>query len=320
VADHEPILARMRASTGALLSGVDDEVQRRIRCAFDDDTLRRRLEYRPRPRPGASLADLDPRARKAAHELLATALSPHAYAQAMTVLALEEVLDSREEGRNGRHSNDFWIAIFGDPDRDDHWGWRFEGHHLSVSVTVAGDEISATPLFLGANPAAITYAGRPIVRPLAPEEDLARTLLDAMGPARRAEGVVDGTAADDIRSSVKPQADLAIAPLGVSSETLNPAARGLLAQLLAVYLDRLPPVLAAREYARLDGSAVYFAWEGPQHPGVGHYYRIQGPDLLIEYDNTQDGANHAHSVLRRPLSDFGEDILAEHRAEAHGTA
>jgi hypothetical protein len=297
-----------------------EEQRQRALHAFDDHTARRWIEYRPRTRPGASLVDFDEATRKAAHRLLATGLSPHAYAQAMTIVALEEVLDRWEGWARGRHSSDYWVAIFGDPSRDDRWGWRFEGHHLSVTMTVVDGEVFPTPVFLGANPAAVTYAGRPVVRPLAPEEDIARELLEAMGPGGRAEAVVSETAPADIRSSVRPVAEPAIAPPGVASGRLDPPARTLLRDLSALYLDRLPDALAQRESARLDGSELHFAWEGSVRPGAGHYYRIQGPDLLIEYDNTQNGANHAHTVLRRPSSDFGGDVLAAHHAAAHGAA
>jgi hypothetical protein len=186
-------------------------------------------------------------------------------------------------------------------------------------MTVVDGDVSPTPLFLGANPAATTYAGRPVVRPLAPEEDVARALLDAMGPAARDEAVVAPSAPPDIRSSRKRRADDTIAPVGVAAGRLNTTARALLDQLVALYLDRLPAELAAQEAARVDSSALQFAWEGALTPGQGqgHYYRVQAPDLLIEYDNTANDANHAHTVLRRPRSDYGDDVLAAHRAEAH---
>jgi len=160
------------------------------------------------------------------------------------------VLDRREGWRRGRHSNDYWVCVFGQPAGDAPWSWRFEGHHLSVTMTVAGEQVSPAPVFFGANPACVSYAGRPVSRPLAPEEDLARVLLDAMTPAERVLAVVAGQAPGDIRSGTSPR------------------------------------------------------------------YRVQGDDLLIEYDTTDDG-NHAHTVLRRPRSDFGDDVLAEHYRRAH---
>ncbi|MFG1904233.1 DUF3500 domain-containing protein [Micromonospora carbonacea] len=313
----DPLPEQMRAAGTALLGALDESARARATHRFDDDAARRWLEYRPRPRPGVCLADLDRAGRKAAHRLLATALSPAAYAQAMAVVALEEVLDRAEGWRRGRHSGDYWVAVFGDPARDDRWAWRFEGHHLSVSMTVVDDQVSPAPVFLGANPAAVRHAGHAVSRPLGVEEDLGRALLDAIGPAGRAAAIVADEAPADIVSATRARVAGRIAPLGVPADRLGPTGRALLDQLVAVYLDRLPPQLAAREARRLAGGALHFAWAGPTGPGQRHYYRVQGDDLLIEYDNTADDGNHAHTVLRRPASDFGADVLAAHRAEAH---
>ena len=286
----------MRSAALALLAALDDDQRTLAAQPFEDDAARRWLEYRPRHRPGASIAQMSETPRKAAHRLLATGLSEHAYAQAMSIIALEEVLDRREQWRRGRHSNDYWVSVFGDPAADAPWSWRFEGHHLSVTMTVAGDQISPAPVFFGANPACVSYAGRPVSRPLAPEEDLAQVLVDAMAPAERDLAVVSGQAPDDIRTGTSPRAREGIEPLGVAAGQ--------------------PAELAAREAARLAGGELHFAWEGPVRSSARHYYRVQGDDLLIEYDTTSDG-NHAHTVLRRPRSDFGDDVLVEHYRQAH---
>jgi hypothetical protein len=306
----------MRSAALALLAALDDEQRALAARSFEDDAARRWLEYRPRHRPGACIAHLREAPRKAAHRLLATGLSEHAYAQAMSIIALEEVLDRREQWRRGRHSNDYWVSVFGDPAGDAPWSWRFEGHHLSVTMTVAGDRVSPAPVFFGANPACVSYAGRPVSRPLAPEEDLAQVLLDAMTPAERDLAVVSGQAPGDIRTGTSPRAREGIEPLGVAADQLGSGARAVLGELVTVYLDRLPAELAAREGARLAGGQLHFAWEGPVRSSARHYYRVQGDDLLIEYDTTSDG-NHAHTVLRRPRSDFGDDVLAEHYRQAH---
>jgi hypothetical protein len=308
----------LAAAATALLAALTGEQRELAALPFGDDAARRWLEYRPEPRPGACIAGLSGPGRKAAHVLLATALSEHAFAQAMTIIGLEEVLDRREGGRNGRHSGDYWVAVFGDPADGQPWSWRFEGHHVSVTMTIAGDEVSPAPVFLGANPARVSYAGRPVSRPLAPEEDLARGLLDVLGPGGREQAVVSASAPRDIRTARSPRLGGAIEPAGIGSGALGPGAAALLRQLAAVYLDRLPASLARREARRIDAAELYFAWEGPVTPGGPHYYRVQGDDLLIEYDNTQDGANHAHTVLRRPRSDFGDDVLAGHYRLAHG--
>src|SRR5580692_5197204 len=306
----------MRSAALALLAALDDEQRALAAQPFEDHAARRWLEYRPRHRPGASIAHLRETPRKAAHRLLATGLSEHAYAQAMSIVALEEVLDRREDWRRGRHSGDYWVNVFGDPAGDQPWSWRFEGHHLSVTMTVALDEVSPAPVFFGANPACVSYAGRPVSRPLAPEEDLVRALLDAMGAAGRSAAVVASQAPDDIHTSINPRAAEGIEPLGVPAARLGSSARALLAQLVALYLDRLPAGLAAREAARVADAELHFAWEGPLTPGARHYYRVQGDGLLIEYDTTDDG-NHAHTVLRRPRGDFGADLLSAHYQQAH---
>jgi hypothetical protein len=306
----------IRACAAAFIGHLD-QTQRDATChAFADEATRRWIEYRPQPRPGVSLGELSAAGRKAAHRLLATALSPHAYAQAMTIVALEEVLDRAEGWERGRHSNDYRVVVFGEPTGDQPWGWRFEGHHLSVAMTLDGDTGYPTPVFFGANPATVSYAGAPVVRPLAAEEELARALLAAMSPAQRSLAVTAPVAPADIASAQSARAR-AVTPLGIPGHQLGPTARALLDRLVAVYLDRLPPAAARREAERIDRRELHFAWEGPTRPGVGPYYRVQAPDLLIEYDNTQDDANHAHTVLRKPDSDFGGDVLGAHLRHAH---
>jgi hypothetical protein len=153
--DDGGLPGQMRSLASVLLKALEGEQEELAARPFEGDVARRWIEYRPLPRPGASLADMGLEARKAAHRLLATGLSEHAFAQAMAIVALEEVLDLRERGQRGRHSNDYWVSIYGDPAGDDPWSWRFEGHHLSVTMTVAGDEVSPAPVFLGANPACV---------------------------------------------------------------------------------------------------------------------------------------------------------------------
>jgi len=289
----------------AFLAALDDS-GRAVAARPFGDGQRRWLEYRPEPRPGLLLADMGLTARKAAHRLLATALSPPAYAQAMAVIALEEVLDRQERWRRGRHSEDYRVVVFGAPG-DDRWAWRFEGHHLSVTMTVVDGVVSPAPVFLGANPARVDLAGRPVLRPLGIEEDLGRELLLAMTPATRSRAVVADQAPYDIRSGPRPSA-APLAPAGVHRSDLRPGERELLDRLLSVYTGRL-----AVPFFTGTGD-VHFAWEGPPGPGTRHYYRIQSDDLLIEFDNTTADGNHAHTVLRRPRGEFGGDLLAAHHA------
>ncbi|SEQ70129.1 Protein of unknown function [Lentzea xinjiangensis] len=291
-----------------LLDG--DQRERGLRAVTDND-LRHSWSYTPGARPGLVLGDLRRDQRKAVHGMLATVLSPHAYAQAAAVMALEDVLDHREAGHRDRHSGDFWTLLFGTPGGDEPWGWRVEGHHLSVNVVVANGRVSATPFFLGANPARVTYRGRAVAQPLRLEEELARELLDRMGPTARRLAVVSDTAPHDIRSGNSPRTSPS-EPVGVTPAQLGKPAGELLVDIVRFYFDRLAYELADEEFAQLDPERLHFSWEGSLRRGEGHYYRVQGPELLIEYDNTANEANHVHTVWRRHSGDFGDDLLAAH--------
>jgi hypothetical protein len=305
------MLREIAEATKGFLDLLDDG-QRAAAVGSMADGLRTRWAYTPGVRPGVEYGGLTRDQRKAVHRLLSCVLSPHAYAQTTTIMALEDVLDDREGGTRDRHQGDYWTVLLGEPG-DEPWGWRVEGHHLSVSVVVADGRVSATPFFLGAHPARTTYRGRTVLHPLGLEEELARELLDRMGRTARGLAVVADTPPPDLKTgNARRIGDLE--PVGVTPAQLDRASRGLLVGLVRYYLDRLTGDLADEEFDALDPDRLHFSWEGSDKRGQGHYYRIQGPDLLIEYDNTDNDANHAHSVWRRRSGDFGEDLLAAHRA------
>jgi hypothetical protein len=282
-----------------------DDQRSKAWFSIEDETARRDWDYRPRSRAGFALTDMSPEQQKLALKLLATGLSVQGFATAAVIMALEDVLDEIEGGGRGRHRDDYAVSVFNRPG-DQEWGWRFEGHHLSVNVTVVdGDVVAETPMFFGANPAAVGT-----VRPLAPEEDLGRALARAAGPT----AVIDDAAPADILTTSQPRLDGSLHPDGVALSSLDGEASQLAGQLVAVYLERLPN---ERRPAYADLGDLHFAWAGGLEPGEGHYYRLQGPAFLVEYDNTQNGANHIHTVMRDAESDFGDDALRRHRAESH---
>jgi hypothetical protein len=278
---------------------------------------RTRWSYFPGSRPGIELSELGTDARKAAHRLLATALSRAAFAQAVTIMGFEEVLDLDEHGERGRHSDGYNVAVFGDVEADGAWGWRFEGHHLSVNVTVVDGQPVVAPLFLGANPAQVRHDGEVVIAPLLREERLARDIVTALRPDLRSQAIISSAAPFDIVTANAPSAGAALQPPGIMASRLPEEERGKLRRLLGIYLDRLAPDLAGAEHVKIADGDVSFAWAGGLREGDGHYYRIQAPGLLVEYDNTQRNANHAHTVLRRPGDDFGAALLASHLAAEH---
>jgi len=285
---------------------------------FPADEERTRWYYTPTERGGLPLAEMGPVSQRLAHRLVASGLSEGGYATAATVMGLENVLDAKEgwrrgyDGRTvphrGRDPQLYFVSVFGEPGAGA-WGWRVGGHHVALNHTIgAGGEVSASPLFLGANPGLTRLVGPGVLRPLAAEEDLARELLDALAPDQRATAMLSSEAPGDILQRNRPVARVG-PPEGLAAAGMLPQQRALLAGLLDQYLGRLPGPLAELEGERVAGElleAVHFGWAGGAERGQPHYYRLQGPRLLIEYDNVQDGANHVHSVWRDPEGDFGQ--------------
>lgn len=280
-----------------------------------------RTEWRftPGGRPGVSLKEMNASERKAAHAYLASALSARGYEKAAGVVELEGILREVEAfGSMFRDPERYWFTFFGSPEPRAAWGWRFEGHHVSLNFSSAtGRLVSSTPAFFGANPARVPRGPRRGWRVLAAEEDLARRLLETLDAEERRAAVISATAPGDILYGPRRRAVPETA--GISHGRLREPQRKLLLQLVGEYLSNMRPEVAEREWARLRAAGVdqlRFAWAGGARPGEGHYYRVQGPTLLIEYDNTQDGANHVHSVWRDPENDFGGDLLRRHYAES----
>ncbi len=210
--------------------------------------------------------------------------------------------------------------MFGDPANDDTWGWRFEGHHLSVNITVVDGAVASTPLFLGANPAEVLGpSGHAVTRPLAAEEELALALVEALPGPQRAEAIVAADAPDDILTGAEPLLIDPPEPEGIALSRLSGRALALARDLVSLYVHRVRGPIAERRWEALepDLGAVTFAFAGEPAHRRPHYYRLQGPALLVEYDNTQDGANHVHTVVRDPEGDFGDDLLLAHRARHH---
>ena len=316
--------ARLRAAVAAWLDGL--EPAQRSAAVFPFDAAERfAWDYRPGPRQGLSLGDMRSPQRETALAIVSAAMSDRGATEVRDIIALEPILGALEQqrGRDGtrRDPGRSWFAGFGDPDAASPWGWRIGGHHVAIHSTVVGDRVvGAAPSFLGANPATVPSGPLAGHRAIEGEEGLARALLAGLSSEQRQVAIIDPVAPPDILSGIGRRADLAEIPAGIRYDQLDGAQQADLERLIRHYLERSAPDVAASKWERVrDGGleSLTFAWAGPDEPGRGHYYAIRGPSLLIEYDNTQDGANHIHSVWRDPTNDWGEDLLAEHYRAAH---
>ena len=316
--------AEIAAAVQAWLGSLVESQRSRAMFPFEDQE-RFVWAYTPGTRKGLAVGDMRPDQRAASNAILASALSNRTAAEVNAIMALETVLGrlERAEGRSGwlrRDPDLYWFAVFGTPGTTAPWSWRVGGHHVAVHVTVADDRvIGSTPSFLGANPAVVPSGPGAGTRTLPGEEQLARTLLSALTPAERAVAVVDEVAPADILTGIGRHADVRSVPVGVRHADLGVPRQAMLERLIRHYVDRARSEVADETWARIDTELgdVTFAWTGPDTPGRGHYYAVRGPTFVIEYDNTQNGANHIHSVWRDLDNDWGEDLLAAHLATAH---
>ena len=313
--------AAMRKAAVTLLAALGPEQHAAATAPFETPD-HREWTYLPGPRAGLSLREMDDTQRNLAMRLLATGLSERGLATARDVMALEQVLADleREVGRPGwerRHPGHFWVRVLGTPDARAPWAWRVNGHHLALHVTLVGDEMAGTPQFFGANPAVVPRGPHQGLRTLPLEEDLARELLGRLDAGQRAVAVTDPVAPQDIATRRDPVADPGLVPRGLSAADMDGAQRTALTVLVRHYVERVASVVARPALQAIDGpglSTLTFAWAGGLEPGTAHYYAVSHPTFLLEYDNVQDGANHAHTVWRDLRRDWGADLLAAHHA------
>jgi len=318
--------AIMKNACVRFLGSMTPELREKVNFTFDS-LERRRWHYVPREmfdRKGVSLKEMNRGQSEAAFRLLASGLSQAGYGKVTAIMGLEKTLGKIEQSlsvsRLARDPQLYFFSVFGDPTTGKPWSWRAEGHHLSLNFTMTGsDWIAPNPLFLGANPAEVQSGSQKGLRILAKEEDLGRDLLAALTIEQKRNTIISPNAPPDILTRALPKAQLA-GPEGLATTSMTPKQREILARLIHVYIDRLPPKLAAIELQKLNEAGletVHFAWAGPQDRGQPHYYRLHGPFFLIEYDNTQNNANHIHTVWRNLKDDFGEDLLRLHYQHEH---
>ncbi|HET9368736.1 MAG TPA: DUF3500 domain-containing protein [Vicinamibacterales bacterium] len=309
--------ALMERAARTLIDRLDATQREAISFPFDADE-RVNWHFVPIARKGLPLKQMTPSQREAAVALLRTGLSASGFTKAEAIRQLEDVLAATERGSIVRDKELYFFTIFGKPG-DAKWGWRYEGHHLSQNWTIAnGRAVGTTPAFMGANPAEVLDGPMRGSRPLGQEEDLGRAFLMSLSEAQRKEAIVSATAPRDIISGDSKQA-ARIEDSGIRGSSLNQAQKDALLKVIQEFASTQPGMLAAERMAKVTSAGlddVRFTWMGAieRGPGKAHYFRIQGSSFLIEFDNTQNNANHQHTVWRDFNGDFGRDLLAEHYA------
>jgi hypothetical protein len=277
-------------------------------------------------RNGLRIMNMTSEQQRLALALIDASMSQRSAEQARWIMALENILREHEraDGRmfpGVRDSELYWFSVFGDPSGSAPWAWRAGGHHIGFHFTVVDNEmVAATPCFLGANPAQVKIGPDTGKRALPEEEDLPRALVQSLTGEARAKAVFSENAPQDIMTDAYRSLDRFILPRGLSYSAMAGDQRDKLVGVIKHYLGRTADELASQEWDKIERAGldgITFAWGGKVEKGEGHYYAIQGPTFIVEYDNTQNDSNHIHSVWRTFDGDWGEDILAQHYAQNH---
>ena len=284
-----------------------------------DDEERINWHFIPRERNGLTMKTMRPDQLEMAFLLVQSPLSHKGSKKALTIMSLERVLHELENNSPRRDAGNYFISIFGEPGAKV-WGWRFEGHHLSMNYTVSDGKVSGTPTFFGGNPGEVKKGPRKGLRVLGAEEDLGRALAKSLTDEQKKKAIVlENKAPKDILTSAEKKVD-PLKPGGLPHSAMTDDQKKQLLTLIQEYIGTHRWHLAKEDMKKItdaDIDKVTFAWAGSMEPGEAHYYRVQGPTFLLEYDNIQNGANHPHAVWRDFDGDFGRDLLREHHEKAH---
>lgn len=302
------------------LNSLNKEQHKKASLIFDN-TSRETWHFFPGTmykRSGIALYELNATQKALAFDMLKHHLSETGYLKTQQIIDLERYLGQKTGDTVFRDPEKYNIAIYGDPKTDAYWAWSFEGHHVSLNFTIVDGKTTVAPRFFGTNPAEIKEGAQKGERVLSKEEDLAFELIQSMSEQQKRKAIFKTKAFPEIltfnKSKVEP---LEVA--GIQAQSLNAKQKEILMTLIKEYLLTIPKELAKERYRAIKISEfndIYFGWTGATERSKGHYYRIQGDTFLIEYDNTQNNANHVHSVWRDFNGDFGRDLIKEHYQNA----
>jgi hypothetical protein len=310
----------MAAAAKNFLVALTPEQREKARFEFANEE-RKNWHFIPRERKGLPMKEMTQEQRLLAQALLATGLSNRGYAKAVSIMSLEEVLATLENDTEHKKRNPemYFVSIFGTPGGTEPWGWRLEGHHISLNFTTDGNAApSLTPSFFGTNPGEVKTGARVGTRILGTEEDLGRTLVKSLTPEQLKVALLPGDAPKEVIND--PKRVDPTKPEGLAQSQLTPEQTATLTKLVKEYLFSRRPDVATEEWAKLEKAGLgqlHFAWAGGLERGQPHYYRVQGGNFVLEYDNTQNDANHVHAMWRDFDHDFGADFLKAHVDTAH---
>ncbi|MBO9681863.1 MAG: DUF3500 domain-containing protein [Flavisolibacter sp.] len=307
------------AAASFFLQSLSIPQKQKAQFKFDEEE-RYNWHYIPRDRKGIPLKELNAAQYKAAMDLLHTALGDTGFQKTTAVIKLETVLrevEGRPDTDTYRDPGNYYFSIFGNPASDKIWGWRLEGHHISFNFSSENNQlVSATPGFIGSNPAVVLSGPEKGLEILKDETELGFNLLHSLNASQKEKAIINKRAPGDIITASSRKAMIEN-PQGILYSELNAIQQKLFVQLLSLYIHRYTRLFAAQMMKEIEDAGLKdlrFAWAGDEQRGIGHphYYRIQGPTIIIEYDNTQNNANHIHTVVRDLKNDFGGDQLLEH--------
>jgi hypothetical protein len=310
---------KMSAAANTFLAALNPEQKKRATFGFDDEHRTKwfftpqQTRDRKSTRKGMPLEEMNAGQKKAAMELLKSGLSAKGFEQATTIIGLEALLAELEgsKGAMVRNPNWYFVSVFGEPSNTGKWGWRFEGHHLSVNYTLdKGEVVAGAPMLFAANPAEVKDGTKKGLRTLPDIEDHARALITSLN-ADQDKAAKQPKAFPEIKEG-QPKADVG-APVGVTADKLAAEQKATLVKLLQAYTDRMPEELATSEMKKVKDTPdakLYFAYSGSPKPGEPYTYRVQGPEFVVEFlnvqaDSAKNPANHIHSAWRRLPLDFG---------------
>ena len=312
-------LSDMAKAASVFLKTLSEKQKAKIQFGFDEEE-RYNWNYVPRKRKGLSLNDMTDKQIKDAFALLRTALSDTGFNKTNSIIQLENVLrevENRPPNDTYRDPGNYSFSIFGNPGTDAIWGWRLEGHHIAFNFSSEDNRlVSGTPGFLGSNPAVVLSGSEKGKYILKDEAELAFALLHSLNKEQTDKAIISNEAPGEILTAASRHA-MINDPKGILYNELNSSQQQTFMQLLSIYIRRYTRLFAEgmmKEIEEAGLNNLRFAWAGDQQPGIGHphYYRILGPTIIIEYDNTQNDANHIHTVIRDLKNDFGGDELLKH--------